>query len=626
MAQTTKDTLQLKVVEFSYKKQKQKEPVNTIKLDSTVLAENSTISLAELINRKTTSFIKTYSLGGISTPSIRGTAANHTKIYWNNVPINSSSLGTMDLSILPVFLLNDIELQYSTAGLQRGSGSLGAGINLTTKSSLRDQDIFQFQQSIGSFGTYQTYAGINYGFKRISGSTKLYYQTAENNYTYRNTFLLNSPHMEQKNASFRQYGLMQQATYAFTQKSTLNFTYWYQDRQRNVPSPMFILIDSARQKDFFSRALLEYKFISDKQEVTALASYGDEELNYINPLKNINALSKGNKIFSQINYKRLINKKIQFSSQLTYGLDRVKIEDYKTDTTKPGRQQEKTGIFSKITYQPFTSGRFDLSARQELINAQLMPTAFTLSTNLDLIKNEKLSFFGSFGRNYNFPSLNDLYWIPGGNPALRPEKSWNADAGLSSGFINKKQREIVKASVTAFSLWVDDWIQWQPGSAGFWEAKNLRKVWSRGVEAKINADILTKKQTSLITDFSYSFTRSTNIRTQNPLDNSLNKQLIYIPLHVFRSEARINIKYYILSAEYNYNGYTYTNSDNSAFLSAYSLLHFNCGRKLQFNRLVGLLMLKINNVLNTSYQVIEWYAMPGRYFELTLKLNVKSKK
>lgn len=626
-AQSAKDTLKLKEIEYSYKIRKiEKATLNTIKLDSAVLAENTSISLAEIINRNTTAFIKTYSSGGIATPSIRGTAANHSKIYWNNIPVNSSSLGTMDLSIIPVFLLDDIELQYGAAGLEQGSGSLGAGINLSSALPGKRLNTIQFQQSAGSFGTYQTYAGTNYSYKSLSASTKLYYQVAENKYPFRNTFLLNAPLQEQRNAAFTQYGLMQQAAYAFTPESVLSFSYWYHHRQREVPSPMFTLMDSASQIDYSSRAVLSYKFKKNKHEFSALTSISGETLNFKNDLKRINSLSKGTKIFSKADYKKLIHSKLTFHLQLNSTLDKVKIDDYKTDSTKAERRQERYGLYAKLAYQPFRRAGFDFSFRQELINFRLMPAAFTFSADFKLIKDGKLNFLSSFGRNYNYPSLNDLYWAPGGNPALQPEKSWSADIGLASNINNKEQKEIIKTSVTVFNLLVDNWIQWQPGTSGYWEAKNLRKVWSRGIETKVIANLLNRKITSFTTDFSYSFTRSTNLQTHNPLDNSLYKQLIYIPLHVFRTAARLNLKDYFLIAEYNFNGYTYTSPDNSSYLPDYSLVNLTAVKKFKFSLMDGLLMLKINNVFNTSYQVIEWYAMPGRYFEITLKLNVKLKK
>ncbi|MCS2983587.1 TonB-dependent receptor [Bacteroides xylanisolvens] len=37
----------------------------------------------------------------------------------------------------------------------------------------------------------------------------------------------------------------------------------------------------------------------------------------------------------------------------------------------------------------------------------------------------------SISRNYRFPTLNDLYFLPGGNPNLKNEQGFSYDAGVS---------------------------------------------------------------------------------------------------------------------------------------------------------------------------------------------------
>lgn len=41
----------------------------------------------------------------------------------------------------------------------------------------------------------------------------------------------------------------------------------------------------------------------------------------------------------------------------------------------------------------------------------------------------------SITRNYRFPTLNDLYFLPGGNPALNNESGFTYETGLSFSWI-----------------------------------------------------------------------------------------------------------------------------------------------------------------------------------------------
>ncbi len=69
------------------------------------------------------------------------------------------------------------------------------------------------------------------------------------------------------------------------------------------------------------------------------------------------------------------------------------------------------------------------------------------------------------------PTLNDLYWEPGGNPALRPEKSM--------ALALKGRRRLggtVLLHADAVYSHYSDLIEWQPGPGGVWSPKNLRSA------------------------------------------------------------------------------------------------------------------------------------------------------
>ena len=109
------------------------------------------------------------------------------------------------------------------------------------------------------------------------------------------------------------------------------------------------------------------------------------------------------------------------------------------------------------------------------------PTRTALSPRLGLnvqpFGGRPLRLKASVGRAFRLPTFNDRFWQPGGNPALRPERAWTADAGF---FI---QGRYGTAEVTAFLSRVRDQILWAPTRAGYWAPENARRVRTRGVEA-----------------------------------------------------------------------------------------------------------------------------------------------
>ena len=43
-------------------------------------------------------------------------------------------------------------------------------------------------------------------------------------------------------------------------------------------------------------------------------------------------------------------------------------------------------------------------------------------------------------RSYRAPTLNERYWVPGGNPALLPEAGWGSEAGLRHQMLRCAER------------------------------------------------------------------------------------------------------------------------------------------------------------------------------------------
>ena len=94
---------------------------------------------------------------------------------------------------------------------------------------------------------------------------------------------------------------------------------------------------------------------------------------------------------------------------------------------------------------------------------------------------KQLFFSGSVARNSHPPTLNDLYYLPGGNPDLKSEKGTLVDFGSGDDF--KLGSNQIHAGISFFYSRVNNWIIWLPTFQGFWEPGNIEKVVSRGLEA-----------------------------------------------------------------------------------------------------------------------------------------------
>jgi iron complex outermembrane receptor protein len=79
---------------------------------------------------------------------------------------------------------------------------------------------------------------------------------------------------------------------------------------------------------------------------------------------------------------------------------------------------------------------------------------------------------------YRMPTLNELYYNPGGNINLKPETSKNLEGGFQ---LNKKwQTQTLHTDLTLFNRKVNNWIAWY--GASILTPHNIQQVWSRGLE------------------------------------------------------------------------------------------------------------------------------------------------
>ena len=95
------------------------------RVDSTVLQTKAALSLSELLSENTSVFIKKHGRGALATASFRGTAASHTQVNWNGISLNSPMAGMVDFSLIPVYLIDELNLKHGPASLADGTGGIG---------------------------------------------------------------------------------------------------------------------------------------------------------------------------------------------------------------------------------------------------------------------------------------------------------------------------------------------------------------------------------------------------------------------------------------------------------------------------------------------------------------------
>jgi len=262
--------------------------------------------------------------------------------------------------------------------------------------------------------------------------------------------------------------------------------------------------------------------------------------------------------------------------------------------------------------------KINLLVRLEIVDGELVPVMPLFGFNLKLLKSEQFYLRGSISRNYHLPTLNDLYWYPGGNEALDPEKGTQIDGGLSFSMSFSKGFGIT-TDFGIFGSKIRDWIQWVPSDFRYWSPENIAQVYSRGIDISLHMNGTVKKFIYKVYG-EYAYTKTTDISEQTDENNSDDDQLVYIPKNMANGFIYGSLSGYYLSWSINYIGKRNTTKKP---LPAYCLNNISIGKKWYKTNVDVDIRFKVNNLFDVEYQAIQWRAMPGRNYELSIKLRLK---
>ena len=233
----------------------------------------------------------------------------------------------------------------------------------------------------------------------------------------------------------------------------------------------------------------------------------------------------------------------------------------------------------------------------------------------------------SVSRNYRFPTLNDLYFLPGGNPDLKNEQGFTYDAGVSFD-VGKQGVYKFGGGVNWFDSYIDDWIIWLPTTKGFFSPRNVKKVHAYGVEVKANLAVQPAKDWLIDLNGTYSWTPSINEgEKMSPADQSVGKQLPYVPEHSASLTGRLSWRSWAFLYKWAFYSERFTMSSNdytlTGHLPQYFMSNVSLEKKLFFKPVDVQLKFAVNNLFNEDYLSVLSRPMPGINFEFFIGITPK---
>lgn len=587
-------------------------------IDSSLKKDFSLNSVAELLSDNNLMHIQSYGSGGIASPSFRGTGASHTTVTWNGISINNPMPGQSDLSLLPSGLADEINVLSGGPSMLSNGGAIGGVITLESGNEWNEDYSMSLNTGTASFGRYSGLAALKAGNSEISSVTKAYFNSSENDFPFVNYALSNEPFTEKrKNSETQTIGFLQEL-YLKGAKSMSSARVWYNTTERNIPVPMISRqpIPGERQVDRSLRSLLGYRLSLPRSEIKADAGFVADRLLYSNPETSTDSRNLVRTITIKTEASPQLGEKTKLSILASHELNIVNSNNYdarKTRNTTVLAVSASRSILKPLAAQALLRGK--QSDAKLIIPDIAAGLEYKLPLPVELLIKANLS------ANSRLPTLNDLYWMPGGNPDLKSEYGVSWELGLD--YRSKSDlNPALTAGIDIFRNRISNMIHWYPGESSFWSAVNLGHVEIAGAELTAAGEYISDRFFVRING-AWSYTRASEIHNDMRLWNS--NQIVYVPVHM--ANTGIKAGYGMLRASFNsaWTGRRYISTDNSDYLPGYLICDLFAGAAREWVKVKIDMTFRISNLFNINYQAVAWHPMPGRTYAISLLLEFKNK-
>jgi vitamin B12 transporter len=574
------------------------------KIDSITLQFYKTSSLQTMLQMHSNVFVKNYGVGALSTISIRGSSAAQTATTWFGLNINQAATGLSDFSSIPSGLFDQINIHY---GQEQDEHSMGGSIQLKNdQPNFKPNKVLKINlglESLLNMACLIDYKKMN---TRYANQSKLFFHTGLNRYHYFNPEIETTT--ELKHATSSQVGLTNDFYWNRNNQHQFQIHTWIQSTQRNIPPASFETesLKTEKNTSFRNLILSDRKLRNSFFFKTSFAQIIDA-YQYRNDAFNIAYLAQSMQIPLNIHLKYAPNRYHEFA--LTAETKHSLLLNEKNTNLSQASvafQYQLRYLFNMFNVHAFAQKGFS--------NRFQIP--FITALNIYFVKIKQLQLYASHSQQVRIPTLNELYFKPGGNLNLKPEQSKSMEAGIRFNKIMK--RFTFDANLNVFARKVNDWIAWF-GNA-ILTPRNIQTVKSKGCDAILHANYELPHEKNIYLSMMYAYTISTTFVSNIPNDFSIGKQIPYVPRYQLKGSLGFRLKKFNVEAWQTYTGYRFITTDESKYLKPY--FNTNLFISSDFCKKKVICHVKFNNIFNQFYESVVGRIMPGRNIAFGLQYHL----
>jgi vitamin B12 transporter len=607
-AQSITDTI-IRIQDVVVRASRNQQFRNDIKTDSFTTEEMSRFageSLGQFLIDETAINVKSYGYGGgVANISLRGTSSNHVQVNWNGFPINSVTLGSCDFSFIPAAGFDNISVVYGAPGAIYGSGTFGGAINLDN--NLRAEKSLSISAAISyeSLKTVNGSVSFKTGNNKSAWKANMWGAYSDNEFNFYDYIRQSS--RKQTDGQYHNVGTIQQVIFRLSPTSTIEAGLWWQYKTFNIPSRIGS-VSYESQNDSTLKFFAAYKKSGNRWGVQIKAAALNDVERYTQKASaqatasSIDSRIRSTQYYGDANFRYLVNNGISIDAGIIGSFISADVSAY-------GRRKEVSGLtvfaglkydINRVTCQAEVRKEWNSNFHSGALSSfgaawKPVPDKWTLRANVS--------------QKFRKPTFNDLFWIPGGNPDLKPESGYSVEAG-SAITVFEKAKAKLSADFEVYGARINNMIVWRPDGA-YWVAKNYQSVGSAGMDGNLIFDIQYRKLKH------HSSVRlmlnKSKIRTDIPGEF---EKMLYSPRIITSWENRFSTGIFDFIINHHFTADRFY--DNNSLLKPYQTVDVSSGVKLPVRAATLGVYIAANNLTNTTYEVIRLYPMPGRYWSVKI--------
>ncbi len=541
-------------------------------------------------------------LNSIKTLSVRGTGAVHTLFLLNGLRLNSPQNGLVDLGLLTGEAFEQIEIVRGGQSALYGADAVGGLVHLVPREA-RDSMQVGISVEAGSYGLWAGRANSAFRLGTVSVAAGFGYEQSEGDFAFRNN-VQGQEQMIRRSGADSKFGTgFLHILAPFSSATSLSVFTTATRADRGSPGP-------------FTGAAPRSARLDDRQVQTSAQ--------LMNSLGRLGMLSTS--VGYAVSWQRYTDvtlapgtsdltktSSVELSAEWDIPLSAsalaVVVADAGTDRVESVRipsapDRRRAGINAGMElHTSVLDGVIPRliifpSVRSDWISDGGGRVSPRLGANLWLLESGALKLRLAAGTSYRVPNFNELYWIDGGNPALRPERAFSVDAGIVLAFDAFGMQTL---DVGIFRMSMQDRITG-------WPPVNLASSVLSGLECSWRWDLVPRGV--------YGRLHVTHTRAMNADEPYRGNQLPLVPL--WEGRAAFGGRLGAVRGELALVSMSrrYTTMDNATSLSVEAFAVLNAWVEVGFALMGSRLgaRFECENVLNTSYEIMPAYPMPLRSF------------